>query len=178
MKTLIEDILDVSRLDRDLADLTLAPLDLNAVLNQVVAGQQARAEAAGLTLTFEPAVDLPVARGDLNRLSQVATNLIANALNYTSTGTVCVRSFGAAQRLGFEVRDTGMGIAPEDLPHLFQRFYRGQRASQSSVRGTGLGLSIVKEIVEAHGGTVEVESQVGVGSTFRVWLPVGVNDPL
>lgn len=172
MKTLIEDILDVSRLDRDKADLTLAPLDLNAVLSQVVTTQQARAEAAGLTLTFEPAVDLPVARGDLNRLSQVATNLIANALNYTSTGTVRVRSFRAAERLGFEVQDTGMGIAPEDLTHLFQRFYRGQNAIQSSVRGTGLGLSIAKEIVEAHGGTLEVDSQLGVGSTFRVWLPV------
>ncbi|MBP7689144.1 MAG: PAS domain S-box protein [Thermoflexales bacterium] len=172
MKQLIEDILDLSRLTRDKAELTLAPVDLNAVLEQAVVAQQPRAEAAGLTLMFDPAVELPVMRGDISRLQQVATNLIANAINYTATGEVRIRSVHHADRVGFEVQDTGMGIAPEDQPHIFERFYRGRRASQSSVRGTGLGLNIVKEIVDWHGGHVEVHSQLNVGSTFTVWLPV------
>ncbi len=166
MKQLIEDILDLSRLERDKADLTLAPIDLNAVLEQAVVAQQPRAETAGLTLTFEPSADLPLVRGDIHRLLQVATNLITNAINYTSTGAIQVRSFQRDDRVGFEVQDTGMGIAPEDLAHLGQRFYRGQRASQSSVRGTGLGLNIVKEIVDWHGGTLEIQSEIGAGSTF------------
>jgi len=172
MRQLIEDILDLSRLARDKAELTLAPVDLNAVLEQAVVAQQPRAEAAGLTLTFEPATELPLMHGDINRLQQVAANLIANAISYTSSGEVHVRSFKLTDQIGFEVQDSGMGIASEDLPHLFERFYRGQRASQSSVRGTGLGLSIVKEIVEWHGGELEVRSEVGAGSTFTVYLPV------
>lgn len=171
MRQLIEDILDLSRLERDKADLPNAPIDLNAVLDQAVMAQLPRAEAAGLQLTVELAADLPLVRGDINRLLQVATNLVTNAVNYTSSGKVHVRSFHQADRAGFEVQDTGMGIAPEDLPHLFERFYRGRRVSQSSVRGTGLGLSIVKEIVDWHGGQIEVRSVVGAGSTFSVWLP-------
>jgi len=178
MKQLIEDILDLSRLERDKADLTLGPIDLNAVLEQAAMAQLPRAAAAALNVTVDLATDLPAARGDINRLQQVATNLIANAINYTAKGEVRIRSFQQPDqaRVGFEVQDTGMGIAPEDLPHLFERFYRGQRASQSSVRGTGLGLSIVKEIVDWHGGEVEVCSEVGVGSTFTVWLPVAQSD--
>jgi signal transduction histidine kinase len=172
MKQLIEDILDLSRPGRNKAGLRLEPIDLNAVLDQVVEIQQSRAETAGLTLTFEPTADLPVISGDVSRLQQVTINLITNALNYTPAGAVCVRSVVQADRVGFEVEDTGVGIAPEDQPHLFERFYRGQRASVSGVRGTGLGLSIVKEIVDWHGGQVEVQSAVGVGSTFTVWLPV------
>lgn len=172
MKQLIEDILDLSRLERDQADLTLALVDLNVVLEKAVVAQQAHAETAGLRLTFEPAATLLPVRGDIHRLLQVATNLITNAINYTPGGEVRVRSFQRGDRVGFEVQDTGMGIAPEDQPHLFERFYRGQRASQSSVRGTGLGLNIAKEIADWHGGEVEVQSAVGVGSTFTVWLPM------
>ncbi len=171
MKQLIEDILDLSRPGRNKAGLRLELIDLNALLRQVVATQQTRAEAAGLTLTFEPAVDLPAVRGDVNRLQQVTINLITNAINYTPAGTVRVRSIQQADRVGFEVADTGVGIAPDDQPHLFERFYRGQQASQSNVRGTGLGLSIVKEIIDWHDGQVEVRSEVGAGSTFTVWLP-------
>lgn len=172
MKQLIEDILDLSRPGHNKAGLRLESVNLNVVLEQVVAILQSRAETAGLKLTFVPAANLPAISGDVNRLQQVASNLLTNAINYTSAGTVRVRSVVQADRVGFEIEDTGVGIAPEDLPHLFDRFYRGARASQSSVRGTGLGLSIVKEIVGWHDGQVEVRSTVGVGSTFTVWLPV------
>jgi signal transduction histidine kinase len=109
-------------------------------------------------------------------LAQVVTNLVNNAINYTQDGAVQLYTCYDERRsaVGLAVQDTGLGIAAEDLPHIFQRFYRGQRVGQSNLPGTGLGLGIVKEIVAQHGGTIEVESQVGQGSTFRVWLPLNV----
>jgi PAS domain S-box-containing protein len=171
MAQLIEDILDLSRLERDRTSLVFSPIDLNAVLERVVIDLQPRAHAAGLQLIFAPGADLPPVPGDLNRLLQVGTNLIANAINYTPAGEVRVCSYACDHSVVFEVQDTGVGIAPDELPHLFERFYRGRRASQSGVRGTGLGLSIVKDIIDLHGGRVEVSSQVNAGSTFRVTLP-------
>lgn len=171
MAQLIEDILDLSRLERDRDSLIFSPIDLNAVLERVVIDLQPRAHAAGLQLTFAPGAGLPQVPGDLNRLLQVGTNLIANAINYTPAGEVRVCSYARDHSVVFEVQDTGVGIAPDELPHLFERFYRGRRAGQSGVRGTGLGLSIVKDIVDLHGGRVEVGSEVNVGSTFRVTLP-------
>lgn len=171
MVQLIEDILDLSRLERDKNNLAFDLIDLNAVLERVVIDLRPRAEAAGLQLKFEPGVNLPPIQGEINRLLQVGTNLITNAINYTPAGEVRVRSYAADHAVCFEVADTGLGIETNDLPHLFERFYRGRRASQSGVRGTGLGLSIVKDIVDLHGGQIGVSSVVNVGSTFRVNLP-------
>ena len=99
------------------------------------------------------------------------TNLIANAINYTQRGQIQVQTYQRADRVCVEVRDTGLGIDPDDIPHLFDRFYRGQQATRSKIRGTGLGLAIVKEIVDLHRGTITVDSTVGQGSTFGVVLP-------
>jgi signal transduction histidine kinase len=168
---LVEDILDLSRLEQDNARAVFSPVDLNQVVGQAVAAHQARAEAAGLRLAFEPGDDLPVVRGEPGRLTRLVSNLLGNAINYTPQGSV----HAATQRLDghvcLQVRDTGIGIEPEDIPHLFERFYRGRRASQSNIPGTGLGLGIAKEIVDLHGGKIEVSSRVGQGSTFTVWLP-------
>ena len=169
---LIEDILDLSRLERETETAVFAPVDLNAVVDQVIIAHRPRAETAGLTLTFEPDTNLPPVNGERSQLSRVVANLVANAVNYTPSGQVRVSTRLEEKKACVEVQDTGIGIQPEDLPHLFERFYRGQRASQSNIPGSGLGLGIVKEIVELHAGTVEVESRAGEGSTFRVWLPV------
>lgn len=169
MQQLIENILDLSRLERETDRPFFEPIDLNAVLERVVLAQQPRAEAAGLRLVLEAAPDLPQVRGDVNHLLQVMTNLVANAISYTPVGSIHVVSRAQARQVIVEVRDTGMGIAPEDLPHLFDRFYRGRLTRH--ITGTGLGLAIVNEIVVAHGGHIEVSSEVGVGSTFRVCLP-------
>lgn len=167
---LINDILDLSRLERDEGGRSL--IDLNSIAEHVTAMERGSAEAAGLTLTCEVAENLPpvVARPD--QLTRALTNLVSNAIKYTAAGSVRVQTRLDAQRVCLEVRDTGRGIPADELPHVFERFYRGKGVSQSTIPGTGLGLSIVKEIIESHGGTVEVESTVGVGSTFRVWLPV------
>ena len=169
---LIEDILDLSQLEQENAPVVFSPVDLNEVVGQTVATHQARAEAAGLRLTFEPGDDLPAVRGEPGRLVRVVTNLLGNAINYTSEGSVDVATQRLDGHVCLQVRDTGIGIEPEDIPHLFERFYRGRRASQSNIPGTGLGLGIVKEIVELHGGKIEVSSQVGQGSNFTVWLPL------
>jgi signal transduction histidine kinase len=175
---LIEAILDLSHLESGRRRMAFAPVDLNAVVMQVVGEQRARAEVAGLALACETAPDLPLVRGDRQALSQVVSNLVANAISYTAAGAVNVRTLPALEcgRVCVEVQDSGTGIEPADLPHVFERFYRGQRSAQSNIPGTGLGLAIVKELVELHGGRVEVESVQAKGSTFRVWLPLAEFD--
>ncbi len=169
---LVEDILSLSRLELGRDRVAFAPVDLNAVVAEIVAVHQPQAEAAGVLLCFEPDPYLPPVRGEENQLAQVVTNLVANALNYTKAGHVNVSIRQIDQRVCLCVADTGIGIDSFDLVHLFDRFYRGKRALEMNIPGTGLGLNIVKEIVNLHDGQIEVESEVGKGTTFRVWLPI------
>jgi signal transduction histidine kinase len=109
-------------------------------------------------------------------MTQVLTNLVTNAIQYTTRGGNIVISTGEEKGQDHTwatvtVTDTGMGIAREELPHIFERFFRGERPRSMQVPGTGLGLSIVKDIVELHGGQVTVESKIDVGTTFTIWLP-------
>ncbi len=170
---LVDDILDLSRLERRKEQGTIyQPVALNELVAQAVLTHQPRAEADGLLLTFEPVPDLPPVRGNADQLAQVVTNLIANALNYTLAGYVRISTGLQGNGVCLSVKDSGSGIDPDDLPHIFERFYRGQRVLKNDVPGTGLGLAIVKEIVELHEGRIEVESQPERGSTFEVWLPL------
>jgi signal transduction histidine kinase len=171
---LSEDLLDISRLEVNRDSDAFAPVDLNTVVEQVVITYRPLAEAAGLSLVFERTPELPPVSGQRSQLAQVGSNLVANAINYTPAGHVHVITTLAAdlKRVCLLVQDTGIGIAGEDIPHLFERFYRGQKPDGMQQPGTGLGLSIVKEIVDQHGGSIEVESQPGVGSIFKVCLPL------
>jgi len=168
---LIEDILDLSRLERERETARFERIDLNAVVEQVITANRPRAEATGLELIFEPDVNLPPIRGVRDQLARLIANLTTNAINYTSEGHVRVSTFSEDGHVCLRVEDTGIGIDPDDLPHVLDRFYRGRRARQSDVPGTGLGLGIVKEIAALHEGDVQVESRVGEGSTFTVLLP-------
>lgn len=173
LRTMIEEILDLARLEREQSATSLMPLDLNTIVEHTVATQQPVAEAAGLTLTGEISEPAPLVMARPDQLSRAVANLVTNAIKYTRPGgTIVVASQIAAGRACISVTDTGIGIAPEDLPHLFERFYRGRQVAQLDIPGVGLGLSIVKEIIEAHGGTVEVETQLGAGTTFRLCLPL------
>jgi signal transduction histidine kinase len=172
LESLVVDILDLAQLD-DGPLVALSPVNINELLRDIVAAQYPTAESRHLELSLQISDNLPVTMGDTNKLIQVATNLVANALNYTASGTVRIRTFAQdAHTISFAVEDSGIGIYPEDLPHLFQRFYRGKRDQIADVSGTGLGLSIVKELVELHGGSIAIESVVGKGSTFTVTLPI------
>lgn len=174
LKALVEDILDLSRIELGADRVTFGPVDLNMMIRQTVLAHQPNAEAKGLQLTVELADDLPPIWGERNQLAQIASNLIANAINYTPEGQVCVHTVrDGSQGVYLIVRDTGMGLDQDDLPHLFERFYRGKHVGQSNIPGTGLGLAIVREIVNLHKGRIEVESKPGEGAAFKVWLPVG-----
>jgi PAS domain S-box-containing protein len=169
---LVEDILDLSRLSSGKArDIEFSEIDLNQLAREVVIAHMPLADVAGLTLSFVPSQIPAIVHGEINQLSRVVTNLVYNALNYTVQGHVKVKVMVSDQDIFLEVQDTGIGIDEEDLPHIFERFYRGKRVRQTKKHGTGLGLSIVKEIIERHAGTIQIQSRVGQGSTFTVKLP-------
>ncbi|HYF95398.1 MAG TPA: sensor histidine kinase [Symbiobacteriaceae bacterium] len=116
---------------------------------------------------------LPTFNVDGDRIKQVLLNLLGNALRHTPPGrAIALRVHTEADHVTFVVADTGEGIAPDDLPHVFDRFYRGEKSRSRAGGGSGLGLAIARGIVEAHGGTISVESQLGEGSTFRFILPI------
>ncbi len=174
---LIEDILEVSRIDTGRLELKPRPSSLNQLTQIAVAGLQALAEQRGLTLECRPADAHPLVLADPDRIVQVLINLITNAIHYTPEGGHVLVSTGRERAAGHDwaivtVRDTGIGIPEDELPHVFERFFRGERPCAMQIPGTGLGLAIAKEIVELHGGRITVESQVDVGSTFTVWLPL------
>lgn len=164
--------LDLSRLELGQDRIALGAVDLNDVVGQVVTALHPRAEVSGLKMSFQAGV-IPSINGEFNQLAQVVTNLVANAINYTPNGSITVTTtFDEPHaEVSLKVTDTGMGISETDIPHLFTRFYRGEKAGQSTIAGTGLGLSIVKEIVDLHKGRIVVESQIGKGTSFSVYLP-------
>jgi signal transduction histidine kinase len=172
---LVEDILNLSRVEiAHYQPRELEPTDFNAIISQIVATHQSQAETAGLRLQFQPQPDLPLIPGDYNQLSQLVTNLLLNSLHYTRQGSInlSTASPNGQEDVVLAVEDTGIGILPEDLPHVFDRFYRGNHRQPNEIPGTGLGLAIVKEIVEIHQGHISVESQVDVGTRVTVSLPV------
>jgi|GEM_PF-1749416 len=174
---LVEDILQLSRIDSGRLKMAPQPVSLNELAEGVVVSHRALADQHGLTLSTRLASPPPIARADADQMMQVLNNLVVNAIHYTPSGGSVVVSTGEKTREGqkwaiIQVEDTGIGIPAEDMPHLFERFYRGRMPRQMQIAGTGLGLAIVKEIVDMHGGQVTVESQVDVGSTFTVWLPL------
>jgi two-component system phosphate regulon sensor histidine kinase PhoR len=141
-----------------------------AVVADAVERLRPQAEKQGLSLTLDAAPDLPPVIGDAERLERVVVDLIHNAVKFTPAGgSVHVWAGLADGRVTVRVSDTGVGIAPEDLPRIFERFYKGGRGRGGG--GTGLGLAVVKHVVEAHGGTVSVESEPGRGSTFSFSIP-------
>ncbi|GAA3275639.1 HAMP domain-containing protein [Dactylosporangium vinaceum] len=166
----------------DLQDLTLAEaghlayrrtdFDLAELVEVSRVAHLAVAEHGGVRLTAEAAGPLPV-HGDQDRLRQVLGNLVTNALRYTDPGgSVVLRAYPLHGRAIAEVRDTGCGIAPQDLPHVFHRFWRADPARDRETGGSGLGLTIARQIVLDHAGTIEVTSTLGEGSTFRVTFPI------
>jgi two-component system phosphate regulon sensor histidine kinase PhoR len=170
LEALLEDLLSLAELERPDASLKAAPCDLREIVERQIAAYRPRAARAGLALELEPGPALPLV-ADAARLEQVVANLIDNAIKYTDRGSVRVR-LGAENGVAWcEVEDTGPGIPAEDLPRIFERFYRVDKARSRERGGTGLGLSIVKHIATLHRGDVAVESVVGAGSRFRVSVP-------
>ncbi|MCB9422686.1 MAG: GAF domain-containing protein [Ardenticatenaceae bacterium] len=170
---LTEDILNVSRLNLYEESLQFTAVDLNDTIAIVIAMNQERAKAADLNLVFHPEPDLPPIRAERNQLLQAINNVLTNALDFTLEGSITVRTYlASATRACLEIKDTGIGIPADEIPHIFERFYRGHNIAQLNIPGTGLGLTIVKEILDLHKGTIEVESKLEAGSTFRLFWPL------
>jgi signal transduction histidine kinase len=168
---LISDLLDIPRIETGQVVQEMKEISLNQVIKDSLDSQTSLAEKKGIALKTAIPEDLPKIKGSATRLQQVVTNLLNNAINYTPQGTVTVRAQEQDGDLLVEVEDTGIGIPAEDMPKLFEDFFR---ASNAPVKGTGLGLSISRRIIEAHGGKIWVESPVkgsGVGSKFSFTLP-------
>ena len=166
MARLIDDLRTLADAESGTLQLQHEPTDLGVLINEVIASFRGQAQSAGVSLSVEAAPDLPLIEVDPARIRQVLTNLVANALRYTDNGgSIHVRCELSAKALAVTVSDTGRGIAPQDLPHIFDRYTKS-----SDSRGSGLGLAIAKNLVEAHGGTISAHSQIGQGTTIRFTL--------
>jgi len=172
MGNLVESLLTLARADSNQTQLEVRPLVLSALLESLVQDLAPLAESEGIRL--ETALEANVAiDGDADRLRQLFVILLDNALRYTPTGgTITVTCQKHAGTVIAQVEDTGPGIPGAHLPHIFDRFYRGDKARSREGGGTGLGLAIARWIAEAHLGKITVDSEVGKGSTFRVTLPL------
>jgi len=169
LSTMIENILDLTRIYMSNPAEKFTDIDLNELVAGVVEEYRAEAQSAGLALIWKPEMHLPLVRGEREHLERVFDNLINNAIKYTPQGTVTISSGwdGETCRVYVDVQDTGLGIAPRELPILFSRFHRGRQAEIANIPGTGLGLAIVKEIVNLHDGEIQVQTELNEGSRFR-----------
>ena len=170
LDTLVRDLLDLSRVERGTLDVE--PVDLVGLAKEVVGSYADRAEERRIKLRTELRPNVAM-RGDRAQLGLLLSNLIDNALRHTSSkGTVRVRLDGSESRAVLQVADTGEGIPANELPRIFERFYRVDKARARQTGGTGLGLAIVRHVAESHGGMVTVDSELGRGTTFTVTLPI------
>jgi signal transduction histidine kinase/GAF domain-containing protein len=172
---LVDELLDISRIETGKTQLKRQALDIPQVIQSVtndhIPGRlQSLEKEINVVLTIAPAI--PLADGDLEKVTRILTNLVDNALNYTpDNGQIEVGAQPVNEFIAITVSDNGIGIAADNLEHIFERFYRSEQQPVQAVSGTGLGLAIVKSLVEMHGGTISAESRLGEGSTFTFTLP-------
>lgn len=168
---LVDDLFDLMKLENNEVALARFPLNAGEVLQKVAFAFQPQAEEKGLELVVEVPESLPRIYADKDRFAQIVKNLLNNALKFTEAGEIRLSTSAADGWVQFSVRDTGIGISADDLPRIWERFFKVDRGRSKKNKGTGLGLAIVKELVELHDGTIEVESALGEGTTFHFWIP-------
>jgi len=173
---LVTDLLDISQMEQRLITLNRRPADLSTLVQTQVSIVQHKfgiPQAAAHTLILHKPDNPIFAHIDAPRMEQVLRNLLENAIIYSPDGgniTITLRTVGTSAEI--EITDSGIGIAPEEQPHVFERFFRSDHPLVQSIRGTGLGLAISSEIVQAHHGTIDVQSSLGNGSTFTIRIPL------
>ena len=168
---LVEELTELSRIETGKAELKKEPIDLNKLVEEVIAQLSPQAERQQLSISREFATNLPSVLADKDRVRQVITNLVHNAIKFTPAGgRITITSRALEGSVVVHIADTGIGIPEEDLPRVFERFYKGDKARAGG--GTGMGLAIAKHVIQAHGGNIWVRSEEGKGSTFAFSLPL------
>jgi two-component system phosphate regulon sensor histidine kinase PhoR len=173
LSALVEDVLSLARLESPAAEIYPSDINLPEFFEEILRDWTARLAAKQLKASFDVPKKLPKLEADENRLQEVIYNLLDNAVKYSRPdGRITIRAAANGNRMRISVSDEGIGIQPDDLPRIFERFYRVDKARSRELGGTGLGLSIVKHIAQLHGGTAEAQSELGKGTTISVILPL------
>jgi signal transduction histidine kinase len=173
---LVDDLRTLSLAEAGQLQLRMEDVELCGILEDVGTSFSGQAESQGISLLVDCAESVTGLSMtlDAGRINQVLSNLVVNALRHTPTGGVTLRASRTAEGVQITVEDTGEGISSDDLPHIFDRFWRGDRSrTRTSGVGGGLGLSIARQLIQSHNGRIEVESVQGAGTTFTIWLPFG-----
>ena len=168
MAPMVTQILDATRIEEGRMVLELAPCDLDGLVRETVETYFAVLNKNNNKLALRIPLELPQVKADSSRLQRVFVNLVSNALKHTKSGTILIKAEEEENFIKVTVKDTGSGISEEDMPHIWERYYKGKH----SETGTGLGLFICKFIIESHGGKIWAESEVGKGTSFMFTLPV------
>jgi signal transduction histidine kinase len=172
LSRLINDLFELAQLDTRQIELHLEPVNMNDLLSDVLETMQAQAGAKGVALKGIFSQDLPLIRAEFTKIQRVLFNLVQNAIRHTpANGSIALATRKVPEGIQIDVSDTGEGILPEDLPHVFDQFFRGEKSRSRETGGSGLGLTIARGIVEAHQGRIWVESQLDRGTCFSFILP-------
>jgi signal transduction histidine kinase len=173
---LINDVLDLAKIEAGRMTLDLEDVPLPPLLEKIRSANAGLLAGKPLTFIMSVPEDLPAVEADPLRLQQVLNNLISNAVKFTPQGTIRVAAWRENGNVAISIADTGIGIAPDDVPSIFEKFRQLDGSYTRRANGTGLGLAITNHLVQMHGGSIGVESELGKGTTFVVRLPVGHAD--
>ncbi len=165
---LVDDLFELAKMEEGKVSLSMEWVDLKDVVDQAVQTVSLKAKEKGLELVVHPSESVPLIRGDGMRMEQIILNLLENAVRYTEKGHIDVHLHCTSSTLSLSIEDTGIGIPEDERPYIFDRFYRVEKSRSRQTGGTGLGLSIVKKLVELQGGSIEVRSKRGIGTSFTV----------
>ena len=172
LERLVNDLQELSKAEAGYLPINMQAVNLSFLLESLVEKFADQLLEDGPVLQLEFPSQLPLVLADIDRTEQVIVNLLGNAVRYTATGTITIRAWAESSQLWIAVVDTGIGIAEKDLPHVFERFWRADQSRDRHSGGTGIGLTISRRLVELQGGQIQVESELGIGSTFRFCLPL------
>lgn len=179
LERLINDLQELSKAEAGYLPIQIGSVNIRPLLESLVEKFADQLLEDGPQLRLDCPEQLPNVLADIDRVEQVLVNLLGNALTYTESGSIIIRAWAETEgakafvpRLWIAVTDTGIGISPADLPHVFERFWRAEKSRNQHTGGTGIGLAISQRLIEVQGGEMEVESQLGIGSTFRFYLPL------
>ncbi|MEH2325210.1 MAG: HAMP domain-containing sensor histidine kinase [Nostoc sp.] len=172
LERLVNDLQELSKAEAGYLPINIQRVNLRPLLESLVEKFTDQLLEDGPVLVLECPSVLPPVLADIDRTEQVLVNLLGNAVRYTNEGSITIRVGTEASLLWIAVIDTGIGIAPENLPHVFERFWRADQSRDRHSGGTGIGLTISRRLIELQGGQIQVESELGVGSTFRFFLPL------